>query len=282
MSTSSTVCPLSNGVPPLNWGLWLGLLLLVLGASPVRAQEKISLRDATEMTYQAQSTVEGLQNLLNYVTFNDNVPSELAGVIKNSYTPSKDRIFVNGDVIIEDDTDPTYSASTSKDLSATKYLNVFDLQYEKTSDASIAFSKIQVSKVKKKEYLYVKVRFNEQFASTYKLTGKPYPLRQREALVRLFNLGNNKWQALIAGINFYDPSATEETTEEDLQITTDASATADVVSQEDFIREKEDFVFAKQQEERRNQSVFDEYVTLGNSYILNKQYKDALDLFVEL
>ncbi|RZK14574.1 MAG: hypothetical protein EOO56_24650, partial [Hymenobacter sp.] len=59
----------------------LVLASLALGLRPAQAQDKVSLKDAKEMTYQAQSTVEGLQSLLNYVSFNDNVPSELAEVI---------------------------------------------------------------------------------------------------------------------------------------------------------------------------------------------------------
>lgn len=254
-------------------------VLVGLGARPVLAQEKISLKDAKEMTYQAQSTVEGLQNLLNYVAFNDNVPSELAEVISNSYKTSRNQLFFDKQVIVEDDLGATSALGKTKDLTADKYLDALDLRYEKTADASIAFTNLVISKIKKKDYLYVTVRFDEAFGSKEKASGKPYSLRQREALVRLIAQGSNKWQALIMGLGFYDPARPNQTSDNEMSITTDASAESNLVSTEDFAREKDDFVLAKQQEDKRKQLAFDEYVSLGSNYSANKQFKEALELF---
>ncbi|WP_201986875.1 tetratricopeptide repeat protein [Hymenobacter rubidus] len=262
----------------------IGLLLVSLSFyfTPSVAQvapERITLKDAKEMTYQAQSTVERLQDLLYYIASEDNPPSELASVMKDSYTPTKNQVFVDGNSIVEDDTDPDFSVKTAKNIDAIKYLNVFDLSYGKTTDNNISFTKFLISKIKKKEYLYVKVRFQENFGGTYKPNGKTYTPREREAIVQLFSLGNNRWKALIAGLNFYNSATDSNSTEEDVQIITDASPTAEIVSQEDFAKEKADFVLAKQEEEKRNQATFDEYVALGNSYVLNRQYKEALDFY---
>ncbi|MBJ6110399.1 tetratricopeptide repeat protein [Hymenobacter sp. BT523] len=259
----------------LAWALWLTLCT----AQQAAAQDKVSLKDAKEMTYQAQSTVEELQNLLNYVTFNDNAPSELAEVISSSYKPSRNQIFLSKDVIVEDDVNPAAGLGKTKDLPVEKYLDALDVQYEKTPDASVAFSNLVISKIKKKEYLYVKVRFDEAFASKEKASGKAYETRQREALVRLNNLGGNKWQALIVGLSFYNPALPVEATDNDLLITADASAESALVTQEDFVREKDDFVLGKQQEEKRKQIAYDEYVTQGNNYVASKQYKDALEFY---
>ncbi|MGI4863791.1 MAG: tetratricopeptide repeat protein [Janthinobacterium lividum] len=259
----------------------LGALVVLasLALGPARAQDKVSLKDAKEMTYQAQSAVEGLQSLLNYVTFNDNVPSELAEVIGSSYKPSRNQLFVDKGVIVEDDLSPAAELGKTKDLPVEKYLDALDLRYEKTADASVTFTNLTISKIKKKEFLYVTVRFDEAFGSKEKPSGTPYPVRQREALVRLISQGNNKWQALIASLSFYNPAQPTEATDNELPITTDASAEAAVVSAEDFMREKDDFVLGKQQEEKRKQIAFDEYVTLGSGYSANKQFKDALELF---
>ena len=252
--------------------------ILCFNAEKLLAQDKISQSDANEMSYQAQSVVEDLQNLLNYVTFNNNTPSLLAEIIKNSYTPSQKQIFASGTVIIEDDMDPDYSLNSTRDLMISKYLDALDLQYEKTADASVSFSKITVSKVKKKEYIYVKVYFEEYFDSKFKPTDKPYLPRQREALVRLSNQGGNKWQALIMGLTFYD-IALPDNAEDDLQITASASEGAEIVSQEEYLKSKEDFLLVKQQEEKRRQVAFEEYITMGNNYVNDKQYREALDLY---
>ncbi len=100
--------------------------------TPTEQQSKVSLKDAKEISYQAQATVESLQNLLNYITFSDNVPSELAEVIANSYKTSRNRIFFNKDIIIEDDINPQAMFGKTKDVPAEKYLNDLDLPYEKT------------------------------------------------------------------------------------------------------------------------------------------------------
>jgi tetratricopeptide (TPR) repeat protein len=263
-------------------GLFSRLLLagfiLCCQSGKLFAQDKISQRDANEISYQAESVVEDLQNLLNYVTFNDNAISALADVIKDSYRPSRNQVFSDGAVIVENDIDPDYTLGNTKDLSVAKYLDALDLQYDKTSDASVSFSNITVSKVKKKEYIYVKVHFDEAFASNFKPTGKKYMPRQREALVRLFNQGGNKWQALIIGLSFYDVSLPENSAD-DLQITKDASDGADIVSQEEFLREKDSFILAKQQEEKRRQANFEEYITLADGYVNNKQYREGLEMF---
>ncbi|UOQ96713.1 tetratricopeptide repeat protein [Hymenobacter sp. 5317J-9] len=265
-------------ISPARWLAW-GLGLLFLTLRPALAQDKVSLKDAKEMTYQAQSTVEELQNLLNYVTFNDNAPSELAEVISSSYKPSRNQIFLSKDVIVEDDVNPASGLGKTKDLPVEKYLDALDVQYEKTADASVAFTNLVISKIKKKDYLYVKVRFDEAFASKEKASGTPYPTRQREALVRLNSLGGNKWQALIVGLSFHNPAQPIELTDNELPITTDASAESALVTQEDFVREKDDFVLGKQQEEKRKQIAYDEYVTQGNNYVASKQYKDALEFY---
>ncbi len=240
---------------------------------------KISLKDAKEISYQAQATIDGLQSLLNYITFNDNTASELADVIANSYKPSRNRIFFNKTIIVEDDINPASQLGKTKDAPVEKYLNDLDLQYEKTADATITFSNFYISGVKKKEYIYVKVRFDALFGSKYKPTAGTYTSRKREALVRLDNVGNNKWQALIMGVSFYDPAIPTENTDNNMQVATDTSSTASVVSQEDFDKEKQSFILARQEEEKKQQAIFDEYVTVGNTYITNKQYKEALEIY---
>jgi tetratricopeptide (TPR) repeat protein len=242
---------------------------------------KISLKDAKEISYQAQATIVSLQNLLNYVTFSDNAASEQAEVIANSYQPSRNRVFFSRDAIIENDIDPKFMLGNSVDVTAEKYLNQLDLQYEKTQDESIKFSNIYISDVKKKDYIYVKARFDVDYGSKYKPDGSTYNSRQRQAEIRLQNTGSNKWEALIASVSFYNPAQPAESKDNDMQVATDTSAAAGLISQEDFDREKQSFILARQQEEKKQQAIFDDYVTEGNNYVSNKQFKEALEMYTQ-
>ena len=247
--------------------------------SSVNLENIITLKDGKEISYQAQATVESFQNLLNYVTFYDNAPSELAEVISNSYTPSRNRVFYDSRIIIEDDINPNYRLGNTKDSFAEKYLNDLDLQYEKTTDATITFSNIIVSNVKKKDYIFVKVRFDSNFGSTFKPNGTNYPIRQREALIRVEKTGNTKWEAFIVAITFYNPDNPIENSDDNMQIASDETFNASTVSLEDFEREKFDFIKSRQEEEKRRLAIFDEYLSIGLKYSNNKQYKEALELY---
>lgn len=259
-----------------NYAILLSIFALIL--SQATAQDKITLKDAKEISYQAKATVQGFEGLLNYVTFSENIPSELQEVIANSYKNSRNRVFFNKNIIIEDDLNPESALGNTKDLAAEKYLNDLDLHYEKTMDASISFSNMYVSSVKKKDYIYVKVKFDTKFASKYKVKNKGYNTRTREALVRMESEGGNKWKALIVGISFYNPAKPIESNENNIEVTTDESATASIVTDEEFMRERESFIQAREEEEKRKEGFFQEYLTLATTLYNNKQYKESLEL----
>jgi tetratricopeptide (TPR) repeat protein len=242
-------------------------------------ENTISLKDAKEISYQAQATIESLQGTLNYITFNDNAASELADVITNSYKDSRSRVFYDSNIIIEDDLNPQSGLGNTKDITAIDYLNKMDLQYYKTGDASINFSNIVVSNVKKKDYIFVNVIFDANYGSKYKPDGSTYPKKQRCALVRVDRSGANKWEAYIMSISFYNPANPIENSDNNMQIATDLTTSASLVSQEDFDKEKEDFIRLKQEEEKRKLAIFDEYLSLGNTYLKNKQFKEALEIY---
>jgi tetratricopeptide (TPR) repeat protein len=239
----------------------------------------ITLKEAKEISYQAQATVEGLQTLLNYISFNDNAPSELVDVIANSYKPSRNRIFYDNKIIVEDDINPKSELGSLKDAMIENYLNDFDLQYEKAADASVSFSNITVSNIKKKDYIFVKVKFDAAFGNKYKPDGSSYTPRQREALVRVDKVGNNQWEALIMSISFYNPANSIDGIENNMQINTDTAVDALIVSQSEFEKEKQDFIKQRQEEEKKKKAVFDEYLEMGISYLNNKQYKEALEVY---
>lgn len=185
----------------------------------IKKKEVISLRAANEIKNQAEAAIHVYEIVLNSISFEDNSATELAGYIKNSYTPNKRyRVFYSSNVIIEDDLDPKSRLGTSKDISADKYLDNFDLNYEKTPDFSIRFSNIEISNVKKTDHIYVRVKFDSNFGGKYKVDGSQYPVRKREALVRMVPIGKKKWSALIEGISYFDSNRAITSKENDMQV----------------------------------------------------------------
>jgi hypothetical protein len=182
----------------------------------------ISTKTSIEIKYQAELVVQTLESVLNNITFNDNTQSELNTYIKNSYTSNqRNRVFYSNKIIIEDDINPKYSLSKNRDLRVDDYLNLLDLTYEKTADFSIKFSNIKSSNVKKTNYIYVRVKFDANFNSKYKVDGSTYPTRQREALVRMEPQGTKKWNAFIEGISYYNPNKPIESKDNDLPVQSD-------------------------------------------------------------
>ncbi|MCU0352523.1 MAG: tetratricopeptide repeat protein [Cytophagales bacterium] len=187
------------------------------GVAFAATAQNLTVKEGAEISYQAKNSITELQDLLNFVTFADLPPNELKDVIANSYSPSKNQIFNNKEVVIEDDIDPAYKLGSTRDLDVDKYLNTLDVFYEKTIDASITFSNIRVSNVKKKDFIYVKVYFESQFGSKFKKNGAAYPVTKRLAQIRAEKSGN-RWKTRIIGIGFYDPNVPFESTDNDIAL----------------------------------------------------------------
>jgi|GEM_PF-1486172 len=179
--------------------------------------QDLTVKEGAEISYQAKNAITELQDLLNFVTFADLPPNELKEVIANSYSASKNQIFYNKEVVVEDDIDPANRLGRTRDLDVEKYLNTLDVFYEKTIDASISFSNIQVSNVKKKDFIYIKVYFESHFGGKYKKTGAVYQPVKRMAQLRAERAGT-RWKARIIGISFYDPQKPLESKDNDIAL----------------------------------------------------------------
>jgi len=257
------------------------LLACLAWVQPVcRAQEQITQRDANEISYQARAAVQSLEGLLNFVTFSENPPSELKEVISNSYTPSRIQLFYNKGIIVEDDSDPEAGPGKARDIPVEKYLNTLDVFYQKTIDASVHFANIRLSKVKKQDYLYVKVYFERSFQSRHKEKTVPYNAQPREALVRL-EKQDNKWKAYIVGVDFYDPSRPFDSPDNDIAVVTDSSGNFSLVSQEAYERERENYIQAKEAEDKRREAAYRESIALANGLYAGKEYKAAKRAYEE-
>jgi hypothetical protein len=202
----------------LSFVFCLALAMTLLLWAPVQAQTKLTDKDVDEIKSKARNNITELENLMNFVTFNSASTTEIQNVIERSYTASSNNhLFFNRKVVVEDDITPGFNKDNTKDLEADKYLNTLDVYYEKTADPSIHFTNIQVSNVKKKDYLYVKVLYESTFDSKYKRSTTKYAPKQRMAVIRADKIGYS-WQTRIIGITFYDPFKPITSTENDVVV----------------------------------------------------------------
>ena len=244
--------------------------------------DKISAGNAHEIAYQSVLIVQTFESVLNSITFNDNTATELQSYISNSFTPGKRfRIFYSNNVIIEDDLDPKFDLGKTKDIAADKYLNEFDLNYEKTPDASISFSNFVVSDIKRKDYIYVNIKFDETFKSKYKPEGTKYTLRHRIAEVRAERNGKKNWEAYIVGIRYYDPSDPIYNTNNAVPVVnSDTIATPTVIKEADIENAMVELVKGHMENTRNEHNQFLDYVSSGDALFKTKQYRHALEYYV--
>lgn len=249
--------------------------------------QKITVQAVAEIKYQATSAVQTLEGILNSIAFNDNTPSETAGYITNSYTPNqRSRVFTSNTIIIESDLDPkfTQGAGKNKDLQADKYLNDFDLAYEKTADFSIKFTNLEVSNPKKTDHIYVRVKFTSAFGSKYKSTGEVYPARQREALVRMEPQGKKHWTALIEGLSYFDPAVPIDSKDHDMEVVSSDTAansagTVAKITQEDINRETLKVLQEQEALKKKDAAQFDVFVAAGDNYRKTRQFAEAMESY---
>lgn len=259
-------------------------LILQKRARDLDSANSVTVAAVTEIKYQAESAIKTLESVLNSITFNDNTPSELAGYIKNSFTPDqRSRVFLDNTIIVESDIDPKYILGKNKDLQVEKYLNDLDLSYEKTGDFSIKFSNIVSSDVKKTDHIYIRVKYDESFGSKYKADGSTYPLRQREATIRMIPVGKKKWNAFIESISYFNPDLPIDSKDHDMQIisseaTADANTTAtDAEMQKALVAKRTEINEIEKQTEKQ----IAEFVTNGDNYRNLKQFDDALVFYTK-
>jgi len=258
-----------------------GSILFLLLFSAAGFAQKLTLKDAREISYQATETVKRIPDLLNVINDPNNIATDLIQIEGDSYKPSRNQLFYNKDITVENDIDPLASLGNSKDISIDKYMTTLDLQYDKSTDATINYNNLVPSFIKKKDFVFVNVKFDGEFKGKYKVKNIAYKTRPRIATIRMVSGGNGKWSAYVMGISFYDPAKPIESTENNTDIYTDTSATATVVPPDSVFRESSSFRTAKEEQEKAIQANFNEYVNTGNGYFADQRYKDALEMYVK-
>jgi len=205
------------------------------------------------------------------------------GYINNSYTPGqRARVFYSKTTILEDDINPKFDLQKNRDINAEKYLNDLDLSYEKTPDFTIKFSNFVVSDIKKKDYIYINVKFDESFGSKYKADGTPYPVRTRIAEVRAERHGKKKWDAYIVGIRYYDPKQPITSTDNAIPVVnSDTVAKPMVFNEQQVEAAMGDMVKDKMRDSKKEEEQFASYIASGDSLSKSKQYLAALEFYIK-
>ncbi|UZR95149.1 hypothetical protein [Chondrinema litorale] len=177
----------------------------------VRAQasqiDSLSNGDINEIKYLSESFIEEFELLLNTVVDPELGEYKRNEISVNSYNPaSGNQIFVDGDVIIEDDIDPNYFEyqQRSKDSPVKKYLNDLDLFYEKSVEPTIDFSEIETFSIGVKDYVYAVVYYKSFFRSQHRIIKRPYRQSERVATIKAERIGR-RWKLSIVSIVFYNP-----------------------------------------------------------------------------
>ena len=136
--------------------------------------DSLSKGDINEIKYLSEAFIEEFELLLNTVVDPELGEYKRNEISVNSYNPaSGNQIFVDGDVIIEDDIDPNYyDFQRVKDSPVKKYLNDLDLFYEKSVEPTINFSDIETFSIGVKDYVYAVVYFKSFFIILFKFV--PY------------------------------------------------------------------------------------------------------------
>jgi len=186
------------------------LFIIIVFALPTLAQtssEKLSEDDIDEIKYLSEGFIEEFEQLLNLIADPSLGEYKRKQITQNSFNPnSGNKIFVDDEVIIEDDIDPTYFEHNEriKDSPVGKYLNDLDLFYEKSSEPTISFTDVETFNVDKNAYVYSVVYFKSFFRSQHRTIRRPYRQTERIATIKADKKGN-VWNLSIVSIVFYNP-----------------------------------------------------------------------------
>jgi len=202
-------------------------------------KDNISPQAIAEIKFQAVTVIQIFESLLNSITFSDNDKGEVATYIRNSYTPNdRNRVFYNSSIAIEDDINSKFVLQNNRSLLPDAYLNELDADYVKTADFSIKFTNIKCSDVKKTDHIYVRVKFESNFRSRYKVDSSKYQSREREAIIRVEPNGKKKWSAYIEGIAYYNPEIPIDNKDNNIRVGIEANFNANDGFNPEFILAK--------------------------------------------
>ena len=186
---------------------WLSVLLFCSLSSYWATAQDIILtqEDKEEIRYQTKDIIDQLESLMNLIKDPNLGEFNKSKIINHSYSDHVNQIFVDANVIIEDDINPNfYNWKHQKNVRVGKYLKDFELFYEKNTQKTVSFSNVQAFEVQQKEYVYVPVYFEVNYTGKHLVIDKPYNKGKRVATIIAIKEGE-LWKTLIASISFYNP-----------------------------------------------------------------------------
>ncbi|MBO0936707.1 hypothetical protein J2I47_09140 [Fibrella sp. HMF5335] len=189
-----------------------GLCLLVqLG----RAQtQPLTDSDKREIKRQALTRItKDFPLVINNLTLDINTEADIKSMILNSYLPNSlnQQLFVNDEVILEDDVDPSHTGATAKvDKPVRQYLSDLISFYPKNPDSDIpsfVVSNVRLTDViaENSASARIDVYFDARFMGKHK-SGRAYQTVNRVATLQATRV-NKKWEIYIRQILFVRPGA---------------------------------------------------------------------------
>ena len=180
-------------------------LLVVLLMPAAYSQDSITVNDAVEMRVKAASLVRReFKELIDNISTTES-SQDTKELISRSYSGNSNRIFLNSEILVEDDINPNHKMGATTEPPVSKYLGDFDLYYKKTEVPTIFFNDIHTSNVKKVTDIYVKVYFTSLFKSNHRYNDTAYTVNNRVAEIR-FVRDDKRWTPYIVHIAFFNPS----------------------------------------------------------------------------
>lgn len=276
---------------------FLPALLTVLFVQAACAQDSITVKDAEEIRFKAESLIKReLKDLMNNIASTDIDLTDTKKIIFNSHSGTRNKIFLSAKVLLEDDINPSVrSSAKSRDVEVEKYLNDFDLLYKKSDAPSISFTDVRASNIKKGKTLYVKVYYNSFFRNPNKTSDTVYALTNRMAEIRV-EKEKNKWTPYIARVAFYVPADTLNDMANDVRLIVEKKAGAAIAS---AITSTSDSVAAahaqmsfetEQKERARKEAIeeddkemqaFNDLINKGDKALETNDFTEALKFYKE-
>lgn len=272
------------------------IFLLLLTAQSATAQDSLSIRDVSEIRYKAESLVrKELNELVNSISSTAFESQEIAESIQSSYSGNRNHIFRDSLVLVENDINPAYMTSAQAgDETLDKYLKDLDILYKKSDSATITFSNLRSSSIKKKDNIYIKVYFNSLFTGKSTVSDKLYNLTNRIAEITA-QKDKNQWRLYIVRLGFYNPADTVADIANDMPVKSDApkvslaaaatakdsaAALAAIAQQKTFDEEEAEKATKDMiDQEKQQEAQFRNMINQGDKALARNDFTNALKFY---
>lgn len=266
--------------------------VIVKADTSIQSDYRISKNDEINIKSKAERVVKRFMDILNIISTGlDLEVPEVEKIIQESYSHPENKIFYDSTILIEDDLRPLNKDILKKEKPVVNYLKDFDLLYKKNNEASVAFSKISTSNIKKSHFLYIKVFYDCLFKNKSRISADSYTLQKRVAELKLEKL-DNKWRAYIIDVHFMNPKDEINVSENNVVIDDDlpnpagsgdplAKGIQTVSDQADLTSQTERQRIRRENDSIRTYMSFRNLIDSGNYALNNKNYINAYQFYNE-